>query len=69
MTVTGLAGVTSLAGALTFVFAFLTWRRALARRALIVALAGLVLFVALSFGNQTIPRPGLSGPMATFRQP
>ena len=37
MTVIGLVGATSLEGALTFAFAFLTWRRALARRALIGA--------------------------------
>jgi asparagine N-glycosylation enzyme membrane subunit Stt3 len=68
MTVVYLAGATCLAGALTFVFAFLTWRRVLARRALIVGLAGLLLFVALSYQNRTIPYPGLTGPMATFWQ-
>jgi hypothetical protein len=69
MTVIGLAGATSLVCALTFLFAFLTWRRVLARRALIVGLASLLLFVALSYGNRTIPSPGLTGSMATFREP
>jgi hypothetical protein len=69
MTLTNIAGATSLAGAMMFVFAFLTWRRVLARRALIVGLTGLLLFVALSYGNRTIHHPELTGPTATVWYP
>ena len=68
MTVIHLASAASLACVATFVFALLTWRRALARRALILGLAGLLLIVALSYENQIISRTGLAGPTATFWQ-
>ena len=48
MTLFQLAGAASVVSAIAFVFAFLTWRRALARRALILLLGAAVVFFALS---------------------
>ena len=49
-------------------FGCLTWRRRLARRALIGSLAVLLLLVALSYGNQTIRPSGSTLTTATLQQ-
>ena len=50
-------------------FGCLTWRRRLARRALIGSLAVLLLFLALSYGNQTVRTPESTPSTAALQQP
>lgn len=52
-----LVGTATVASALAFVFAWLTWRRVLARRALLLSLAGigaLLLLSGLPFGGTQV---------------
>src|SRR4051812_42208178 len=57
MSLSTLAAAIGLALLATSAFGCLTWRRTLARRALIGGLAILVFFVALSYGNREVRDP------------
>jgi hypothetical protein len=64
-----LAAGTCLGLLITAAFGCLTWRRTLARRALIGSLAAFLLLVALTYGIQTVGPPGSAASMATLWQP